>query len=88
MNHETGYAYILEEFRTQKCRYAPEFHTLLTAVFNFVHYSKEDLLQVPDLITSFNKLYPNIRIIAGLPDTLKLDQSEVHNTAVYSFSQT
>ena len=75
-------------FIEQNCTYAPKFHTILTLVFNFVHYNKEDVVRASDVMSSANKLYPNMRIIAAIPDHLKLDSNSFQHTSLYSYSKT
>ena len=75
-----------DQFVMENCSYAPKFHTILTLVFNFVHYNKEDVVRASDVMSSANKLYPNMRIIAAIPDHLKLDSNSFQHTSLYSYS--
>ena len=88
MNFSSGAHACIAGFIAQNCTYAPKFHKILTLVFNFVHYNKEDVVRASDVMSSANKLYPNMRIIAAIPDHLKLDSNSFQHTSLYSYSNT
>ncbi|KAF6021131.1 hypothetical protein EB796_020560 [Bugula neritina] len=69
-------------FYQENCTDVPEFHTLLTLVYNFVHYDSKYFQHIPSIFHDVNKLYPNIRIIAAIPDTLTLNQADYKDTTI------
>ena len=52
-----------------KCSGVPEFHTILTLLYNFAHYSQENLENVPGVILKASRIYPEMKIIAAVPKT-------------------
>lgn len=73
-------------FEMEKCSGKPEFYTILTLVFNFVQYEAVDLTTVLHIIKAVNKLYPKLRVIAAIPSSLKLDQSQFSDTKIIKYS--
>ena len=69
-------------FEIEKCSGVPDFHTILTLVYNFVHYDEDDLTLVSTLLTNVNKVYPQIKIIAAVPSSLRMSEQDFNNTKI------
>ena len=64
--------FVIAAFETVKCTGVPEFNTILTLLYNFVHYTQDDLKRASGIIHQVSQLYPNLRVIAALPQTSQL----------------
>ena len=71
----------------EECTGVPMFYTLITLLFNFVHYCEEDLERVPELLASVKNIYPNIDVIAAVPYGSKMKSSDFETTTLYSFDK-
>ena len=69
-------------FEIEKCTGVPDFHTILTLVYNFVQYTGDDLARVPALLKNVNKVYPKIKIIAAVPNSLSISEASYNDTKI------
>ena len=79
--HQYHYLLILG-FEIEKCTGVPDFHTILTLVYNFVQYTGDDLARVPALLKNVNKVYPKIKIIAAVPKSLSISEASYNDTKI------
>lgn len=73
-------------FEIENCTGKPEFHTLLTLVYNFVFYNADDLSRVPRIIKEINKVYPGVEVIAAVPASYDVKTSIFKNVEFHRFN--
>lgn len=60
---------------------------VLTLAYNFVHYTKTDIVRVLRLVMMIRKKYPNISVVAAAPHHLKAHFVSTKNTRFLFYNQ-
>ena len=71
-------------FFMEDCTGVPEFYTLLTLVYNFVHYNSIYNKLIPNILHEVNKLYPKVNIIAAVPSTFSMAKIDIKHVSLIS----
>jgi len=69
-------------FYQENCTDVPPFHSLLTLVYNFVHYDSKYLSYIPELLHEANNLYTNLPILAAIPENFSINDKDFRNTTL------
>lgn len=72
-------------FDIEKCTGKPEFHTLLTLVYNFVFYDSAELPLISQIFTEVNKVYPGVKIIAAVPDSFSVEDATYNDVEIVKY---
>ncbi|KAF6017963.1 hypothetical protein EB796_023723 [Bugula neritina] len=69
-------------FYQDNCTDVPPFHSLLTLVYNFVHYDSKYHSYIPELLHEANNLYTNLPILAAIPENFSIHDKDFRNTTL------